>query len=60
MNRRTFGDAVQSRISSLANDVEEEDGEDDVEVNAKAFRGKVEGEVDGNDESVSNLSTLCI
>jgi hypothetical protein len=40
MNRRTFQDAVASRVSSLANEID--DDEDDREVSA--FRGNVEGE----------------
>lgn len=53
MNRRTFQDAVASRVSSLANDIEDDD--DDREVSA--FRGNVEGEEEEGNVKV-RISTM--
>lgn len=48
MNRRTFNDAVTSRVSSLANDIE--DVEDDDEKDVQLHRGNIEGEEEDGDE----------
>lgn len=48
MNRRTFNDAVTSKVSSLANDVEDDDIDDEKEINA--FRGNIEGEEEENQQ----------
>lgn len=51
MNRRTFSDAVKSKVSSLANDID--DDEDDEQVGI--FRGNIEGEEDGCEESYNDV-----
>jgi hypothetical protein len=48
MNLHTFKDAVNSKRSSLANDLDDEDDEGEVNV----FRKQVEGEEEDNDLKV--------